>query len=108
MHLSSEAEETAEVHNQRAPAHRVDMGAWTVSKEKILVDVQLHNMRFKHVSVHILPERPEVMHDALQVWPICPGPSMQLQPNHHAEDIGARLGDPSGFNVLMSTTGVPK
>jgi len=37
-----------------------------------------------------------------------PRPSMLLQPNHHAEDMGARLGDPSGLNVLMSATGVPK
>ena len=28
--------------------------------------------------------------------------------NHHAEDIGARLGVPSSLSVLMSTTGVPK
>jgi hypothetical protein len=33
---------------------------------------------------------------------------MQLEPNHHGEESGAMLGDPSGFNVLMSATGVPK
>ena len=44
------------------------MGAWTVSQRKILVDVQLHNMHFEHVSVHILPERPEIMHHALHLY----------------------------------------
>jgi hypothetical protein len=33
---------------------------------------------------------------------------MQLQPNHHADDIGAKFGELSGFNELMSATGVPK
>jgi hypothetical protein len=33
---------------------------------------------------------------------------MQLQPNHHADDIGARLVEPSSFNELMMATGVPK
>jgi hypothetical protein len=33
---------------------------------------------------------------------------MQLQPSHHADDIGARFGEPSGFKLLMSATGVPK
>jgi hypothetical protein len=33
---------------------------------------------------------------------------MQLQPSHHADDIGARFDEPSGFKVLMSATGVPK
>jgi hypothetical protein len=33
---------------------------------------------------------------------------MHRQPSHHAEDIGARLVDPSSFAVLIKTTGVPK
>lgn len=33
---------------------------------------------------------------------------MQLQPSHHAEDIGARLVVPSGFVLLINATGVPK
>jgi hypothetical protein len=33
---------------------------------------------------------------------------MQLHPSHHAEDMGARFGEPSGFRLLMSATGVPK
>jgi hypothetical protein len=33
---------------------------------------------------------------------------MQLQPSHHADDIGAKFAVPSGFIVLMSATGVPK
>jgi len=33
---------------------------------------------------------------------------MQLHPSHHADDIGARFADPSGFNVLINATGVPK
>jgi hypothetical protein len=43
-----------------------------------------------------------------EVCPIWPKPSMQLQPSHHADDIGARFGEPSGFKVLINTTGVPK
>ena len=42
------------------------------------------------------------------VWLICPRPNMQVQPSHHAEDIGARFGDPSALSVLISATGVPK
>jgi hypothetical protein len=33
---------------------------------------------------------------------------MQLQPSHHADDIGARLGLPSRLRVEISATGVPK
>jgi len=68
VHLASERKEPAEVHNQGAPAHRVDMGPWTVSQQKVFVDVQLHNMHFEHVGVHILPERPEIMHDAFDLY----------------------------------------
>src|SRR3954466_5305902 len=37
-----------------------------------------------------------------------PKPSMQLRPSHHADDMGARLGVPSGLTELTRTTGVPK
>ena len=32
----------------------------------------------------------------------------QLQPSHHAEDMGARLGELSSFKVEINATGVPK
>lgn len=35
-------------------------------------------------------------------------PRMQRQPSQNAEDIGARLYDPSELLVLISTTGVPR
>jgi len=35
-------------------------------------------------------------------------PSMQRQPSQKAEDIGAKLYDPSALVVLISTTGVPR
>ena len=35
-------------------------------------------------------------------------PSMARQPSQKAEDIGARLTEPSSFSVEISTTGVPK
>jgi hypothetical protein len=37
-----------------------------------------------------------------------PKPSMQRQPSHHADDIGASFALPSGLRELTSTTGVPK
>jgi hypothetical protein len=37
-----------------------------------------------------------------------PNPSMQRQPSHHADDMGARFALPSGLSELTSTTGVPK
>jgi hypothetical protein len=40
----------------------------------------------------------------LQVRPIFPKPSVQPQPSHHADDIGAMFGEPSWFNELMSAT----
>jgi hypothetical protein len=33
---------------------------------------------------------------------------MQLQPSHHADDIGAMFGVPSSFKVDINATGVPK
>jgi hypothetical protein len=33
---------------------------------------------------------------------------MQFQPSHQAEDMGAMLGVPSWFRVLIRGTGVPK
>jgi hypothetical protein len=33
---------------------------------------------------------------------------MHRRPSHQADDMGARFGEPSSFNVLISTTGVPK
>ena len=35
-------------------------------------------------------------------------PRIQRQPSQNADDIGARLGELSSFNILMRTTGVPK
>ena len=35
-------------------------------------------------------------------------PSMQRQPTHHADDIGARLYEPSSLFEPIRTTGVPK
>src|SRR6185295_19507746 len=37
-----------------------------------------------------------------------PKPSMQVRPSHHADDMGARFGEPSGLSELTRTTGVPK
>src|SRR5262250_1700645 len=68
MQLSSEPKEPTEVHNQGTPAHRVDMGACTVHQQKVFVDVELHNVHFERVGVHIFPERPEIMHDALHLY----------------------------------------
>jgi hypothetical protein len=35
-------------------------------------------------------------------------PRMQRQPSQNADDMGARLAEPSSFALLISTTGVPK
>jgi hypothetical protein len=35
-------------------------------------------------------------------------PSTQRQPSQNADDIGARLAEPSSFSLLITTTGVPK
>jgi len=35
-------------------------------------------------------------------------PSMQRHPTHHADDIGARLDEPSSLVEPIRTTGVPK
>src|SRR5262249_35077391 len=35
-------------------------------------------------------------------------PRIQRQPSQNADDIGARLAEPSSFSLLISTTGVPK
>ena len=42
------------------------------------------------------------------VFERAPNPSMQFQPNHHADDIGAMFGEPSSLVEVTSTTGVPK
>jgi hypothetical protein len=35
-------------------------------------------------------------------------PSMHRHPTHHADDIGARLNEPSSLVEPIRTTGVPK
>jgi hypothetical protein len=35
-------------------------------------------------------------------------PRTQLQPSHHTHEIGAKFDEPSSFEVLVKTTGVPK
>jgi hypothetical protein len=42
------------------------------------------------------------------VFEVAARPRMHLQPSQKADDIGARLKEPSSFSELMSTTGVPK
>jgi len=42
------------------------------------------------------------------VCPLAPRPSMQFQPSHQAEDMGAMLGVPLMFWVVRRTTGVPR
>lgn len=44
----------------------------------------------------------------LDVLPIVPRPSMQLEPSHHADDMGQMFGEPSPFSELISATGVPE
>jgi hypothetical protein len=41
-------------------------------------------------------------------WEIAPRPSIHRFPSHQAEDIGAIFDVPSGFWVVMRTTGVPQ
>lgn len=41
------------------------------------------------------------------VCPFRPRPSITVQPSAQADDIGARLGLPSEFRVLIKMTGVP-
>ena len=42
------------------------------------------------------------------VFDVAARPIMQRQPSQKIEDMGARLAEPSSFNVLTRTTGVPK
>ncbi|GAA1026609.1 hypothetical protein GCM10009565_45090 [Amycolatopsis albidoflavus] len=42
------------------------------------------------------------------VFDRAPRPSIARQPSQNADDIGARLAEPSSLDVEMSTTGVPK
>ena len=42
------------------------------------------------------------------VFELGANPSMQRQPTHHADDIGARLNEPSSLVDPIRTTGVPK
>jgi hypothetical protein len=44
----------------------------------------------------------------LGVFETASKPSMQRHPNQNAEDIGARLGEPSSLTELTRTTGVPR
>src|SRR5262249_5647268 len=68
VHLASEPEEPTEAHDQGAPSHRIDMGSRTVFPKKAFLNVQLHNVHFEHVGIHILPKSPEIMHDALHLY----------------------------------------
>ena len=42
------------------------------------------------------------------VFELAANPSMQRHPIHHADDIGARLNEPSSLVEPIRTTGVPK
>jgi hypothetical protein len=42
------------------------------------------------------------------VFELRASPSMQRHPTHHADDIGARLNEPSSLDEPIRTTGVPK
>jgi hypothetical protein len=44
----------------------------------------------------------------LGVFETASKPSMHRQPSQNADDIGARLGEPSSFVELTRTTGVPR
>jgi hypothetical protein len=42
------------------------------------------------------------------VFDVAASPNTQRQPRKKADDMGARLNDPSSLTVLIKTTGVPK
>ena len=50
MHFASESEEPAKVHNQRTPAHWVDMRTQFVAHQQFLIDMELHNTRLRMCS----------------------------------------------------------
>src|SRR5689334_861179 len=67
MHLASKPKEAAKIHNQRAPADRIDVGTGAIFQQKAFLDVQLDDVHFEGIGTHILPKRPEIMHDALHL-----------------------------------------
>jgi hypothetical protein len=42
------------------------------------------------------------------VFDVVASPKMQRHPSQNAEDMGAKLNEPSSFSELIKTTGVPK
>src|SRR4029077_4185528 len=67
MHLAAQPEESAEAHDQRTPARRIDTRARAVAHQQLFVDVQLHDMYLENVGVHVLAEGAEIMDDSLHV-----------------------------------------
>src|SRR5580698_8137995 len=47
MHLAAQPEESAEAHDQRPPARRIDMMARAVAQQKPFIDVQLQDVYFE-------------------------------------------------------------
>jgi len=67
MHLGAETKEAAETHHERTPRHRIDVRTAGVAGQQRLIDMQLLDVYFEGVGVHIFPEGAHVMYDALHL-----------------------------------------
>ena len=82
MHLATQPKESAEAHDQRTPAHRIDMRARAVAHQQLFVDVQLHDMHLKQVGADVFSKGTEIVNDALHLKPKslrpedCPVPTL--------------------------------
>src|SRR3954454_21744062 len=68
MCFATQAEKSAEAHDQRTPPSGIDMRAWAALVQQALVNVQLHNVHFEAVRIHVLTERPNVVHDPFHLY----------------------------------------
>ena len=56
MYFTAETKEPAEVHNQRPPTHGIDMGPQSIAFQQFFIYVQLHNVHFEGIGVHVFTE----------------------------------------------------
>ena len=67
MNFFAHTEETAEAHDQRTPALRVDMRARAVACQQVFFDMQFDNVHLEAVGAHVFSEGAAVVYDALHL-----------------------------------------
>src|SRR5229473_5664194 len=67
MHFAAQTKEAAEAHDERTPAHRINVGSRAVAHQQLFLDVEFCDVYFEHVGAHVFAEGTEVVNDPLHL-----------------------------------------